>query len=332
MPYQVLDRYDLAITLLVTIGYQLVAFAIAFTLKFDKLTDFAGATNFIFVALLTLLLPLPEEHPNARSIVASILLVAWATRLGLFLLYRILQTGRDTRFDDKRDKFFPFLGFFVFQMLWVWAVSFPVTILNSAAVRRGSGREAFGSGRDIAGVVLFGVGFILETWADLVRMRWRSTREKTGKAICDLGPWKWSRHPNYFGEILIQFGIFTVAISPAANGFVRGQAYRALYASILGPFFLTILLLFVSGLPLQERPNAKKQYEKGDNWPEYQEYLKRTSILLPMPPQIYAHLPVFVKRTIFLELPIYVFDPAKHADNNKPGGDEENGLRQQSAS
>src|ERR1700748_627283 len=99
-----------------------------------------------------------------------------------------------------------------------------------------------------------------------------------------------------------------IAVSPAANGYTKGGAYRALSATVLGPIFLTVLLLFVSGLTLQERPAAKKRYEKGTNWPAYQEYLRRTSILIPFPPQIYSRLPVFLKRTIFLELPIYVFD------------------------
>jgi hypothetical protein len=105
-----------------------------------------------------------------------------------------------------------------------------------------------------------------------------------------------------------------IAVSPAAYGYTQGGGYKALYASILGPFFLTILLLFVSGLTLQERPGAKKRYEKGINWPAYEDYLHRTSILIPFPPQIYSKMPVILKRTIFLEFPIYVFDPAKHAD------------------
>lgn len=108
-----------------------------------------------------------------------------------------------------------------------------------------------------------------------------------------------------------------IAVSPAANGYVRGQAYKALYATILGPFFLTILLMFVSGLTLQERPGAKKRYEKNNHWEEYARYLNRTSILIPFPPQIYEKLPTILKRTVFLEFPIYVFDPAKHSDAGK---------------
>ncbi len=105
-----------------------------------------------------------------------------------------------------------------------------------------------------------------------------------------------------------------IAVSPAADGYVTGQAYNALYASIVGAFFLTILLMFVSGLTLQERPGAKKRYESGNNWDGYANYLHRTSILIPFPPQLYAPLPTIVKRTLFLEFPPYVFDPAKHSD------------------
>jgi hypothetical protein len=85
--------------------------------------------------------------------------------------------------------------------------------------------------------------------------------------------------------------------------------------------------MFVSGLTLQERPGAKKRYEEGNNWPTYERWLHRTSILIPFPPQLYAKLPVIFKRTVFLEFPIYVFDPAKHADNKKPSQSEaEEGL------
>lgn len=74
--------------------------------------------------------------------------------------------------------------------------------------------------------------------------------------------------------------------------------------------------MFVSGLNLQERPRAKKLYEKGEGWPEYAAYLHVTSILIPFPPQLYKRMPVLVKRTLFLEFPMYVFDPAKHADQS----------------
>jgi len=88
---------------------------------------------------------------------------------------------------------------------------------------------------------------------------------------------------------------------------------------------ITMLLMFLSGLPLSERPGAKKRYEAGTNWEAYERYLKRTSILIPFPPQLYERMPVFLKRTIFLEFPIYVFDPAKHSEVNKAQRSAEEG-------
>lgn len=111
-----------------------------------------------------------------------------------------------------------------------------------------------------------------------------------------------------------------IAVSPAADGYVGGQAFKALYATILGPFFLTLLLMFVSGLTLSERPKAKQRYEKDNNWDGYKRWLDRTSILIPFPPGLYAKMPTFLKRTVFLEFPLYVFDPAKHSDVSQPGG------------
>jgi len=320
MEVHVLDNYYLAITLLITIGYQLFFFAIAFSLKFDKLTDFAGGTNFVVLAVITLAF---SGHHDARQIVASLFIMVWGLRLSGFLLFRILKTGKDDRFDDKRDKFFPFLGFWVFQMLWVWTVSLPVTVLNSPNVTQYA-QPAFGTGRDIAGVILYAIGIAMESASDVQKYLFKA-RQSDKSEICDKGFFSWTRHPNYFGEIIIQFAIFMIAVSPAANGYVKGQAYKALYATILGPFFLTILLMFVSGLTLQERPGAKKRYEKGNHWEEYARYLNRTSILIPFPPQLYEKMPTILKRTIFLEFPIYVFDPVKHSDGAKGQSGAEEG-------
>jgi hypothetical protein len=100
-----------------------------------------------------------------------------------------------------------------------------------------------------------------------------------------------------------------IAVSSAADGYVSGQAYKALYATILGPILLTVLLMFVSGLPLSERPKAKARYENDKNWEGYSRWLNRTSILIPFPPRLYEKMPVFLKRTLFLEFPMYVFYP-----------------------
>jgi steroid 5-alpha reductase family enzyme len=197
-------------------------------------------------------------------------------------------------------------------------VSLPVTLYNSPAVQ-GYAQPSFGIGGDIAGVILWAIGVSLEAVADIQKYRFRSNPANSGRA-CNVGAFAWSRHPNYFGEMMTQFGIYAMCAGPAATGWVPmgSGAHAALLASVIGAVLLTVLLMFVSGLTLQERPGAKKRYEKGgEQWEEFKAYTQQTSILIPFPPALYRLLPTFIKRTLFLEFPIYVFDPAKHADQNK---------------
>lgn len=310
MPAHALDGYYLGLTAIITVVYQLVFFFIAFALKFDKLTDFAGGTNFIVLAVVTLIAGTYNDSASTRQLVASLFLIAWALRLAGFLFYRIMRTGKDDRFDEMRSKFWSFLGFWVFQMLWVWTVSLPVTVINSPRLHAASFKH-FGGGRDVIGCIMFGIGFVLEAVADVQRFVFRQNRKSEGD-FCSTGLFAWSRHPNYFGEILLQFGIFTIV---STNGEWPNKA--AVYSTILGPILLTTLLFFLSGMNLSERPAAAKRYkaarESGDDtYAAYKAYLDRTSILIPLPPALYSRMPVFIKRTLLLEFPIYVFDPAKH--------------------
>lgn len=89
------------------------------------------------------------------------------------------------------------------QMFWVWTVSLPVTILNSPKVTQFN-QPGFGTGHDIAGVVLYSIGLIMESASDVQKYRFRSAHGSDG-AVCDVGFFALSRHPNYFGEIIIQF-------------------------------------------------------------------------------------------------------------------------------
>ncbi|CAC9886362.1 unnamed protein product [Aureobasidium pullulans] len=281
-PVHVLDDYYLAISFLITLGYQSIFFAISVIFKTDQLNDVAGGTNFVILAIITV--AMYGEH-HARQIVDSIFIMLWGARLAGFLLFRIIKTGKDDRFDDKRGKVLPMLGFYVFQTLWT---------------------------TDILAVIGFGIGIIMETVSDIQKYRFKQTHQERG-AVCNKGFFAWSRHPNYFAEILIQFCTL-YRLRSLLLALTSGGAKAALFASIVGPIFLTTLLMFVSGLTLQERPGAKKRYEKGEGWNEYAAYLHQTSILIPFPPALYKKMPVILKRTLFLEFPIYVFDPAKHAD------------------
>lgn len=200
----------------------------------------------------------------------------------------------------------------------VWTVSLPITILNSPIVMS-TGSVKFGTARDISGIILFAIGFFFEAVADQSKYIFK----KSNKGFCNVSVWRLSRHPNYFGEILLWFGIWILCLSPSTNGPVTGGGYSAQYASILSPIFTFALLFGLSGLPLQEPQAQKKMYES-DQRQEYAEYLARTSILLPLPPSLYRPLPLVLKRTILLDLPFYQYDPEK--DTNDRSDREERGT------
>lgn len=189
-------------------------------------------------------------------------------------------------------------------MLWVWSCSLPVTILNSPNVVRHAPPPHFGTVEDIFGTVLFAAGLLIESVSDYQKYAFRTGPGAGDRSLfMKSGLWRWSRHPNYFGEIVLHFGIWLVTISNSTHGVGIGDGdWAAQIASVTGPLFLTALLLFVSGLPLQEKPTAKRRYEKREGWEEYQVYLKRTSILVPMPRRVWERLPMTLKRTVGFEV------------------------------
>ncbi|XP_057544255.1 uncharacterized protein LOC130823600 isoform X1 [Amaranthus tricolor] len=279
---KVLDSHFLAITAIVTVCYQFIFFVITALLKFDKVTDFAGSTNFIILAVLTILI---KGSWHFRQVILTLLVVLWGLRLGLFLLMRILQWGEDRRFDEMRSNIGKLAVFWLFQAVWVWTVSLPVTIVNA------SDKNPSLQAADIIGWIMWSIGFSLEASADQQKLSFKNSPANRGR-WCNVGVWKYSRHPNYFGEIFLWWGIFIGSI-PVLEG--------AEWLVILGPVFLTLLLLFLSGIPLLEE-SADKKYGNVD---EYKLYKKVTSPLIPLPPEVYGNLPLWFKKIFLFEFPLY---------------------------
>ncbi|XVF53795.1 hypothetical protein PTKIN_Ptkin05aG0127500 [Pterospermum kingtungense] len=200
-------------------------------------------------------------------------------------LIRILQWGEDHRFDDKRNNLGKLAVFWIFQAVWVWTVSLPVTVVNA------SDRDPSVQVEDIVGWIMWSMGVSIEATADQQKLSFKNSPENRGK-WCNIGLWKYSRHPNYFGELLLWWGIF-VASTPVLDG--------AEWLVILGPTFLTLLLLFVSGLPLLEE-SADKKF---GNVAAYRIYKKTTSPLIPLPQAVYGNLPLWLKAPFLFEFPFY---------------------------
>ena len=289
-----LDAYlAMAASAAMTVAYQSAFFLVAYTMQIDKVTDFAGGSNFALVAMATLFLG--ENQRGERSVVVTTLVALWALRLAVFLLLRILSWGEDRRFDEMRSDFFKFAAFWLAQAVWVWTVTLPVQLLNGGA---GNAKAPISANAlDVIGLVLFGYGLLLEAWADQAKLNFKNNPESRGN-FCNVGPWRWSRHPNYAGEMSLWIGIFLVCV----RGFAEGNARWSDYVlASLSPAFIVLLLLFGSGLPLLEASSNRRYGLRED----YRVYRERTSPLIPLPPALYALLPLWLKRAALFEWPLY---------------------------
>jgi len=197
----------------------------------------------------------------------------------------------------------------------------PLTILNSPAISEissGGSNPEFGTSRDIAGIVLWVLGFLIESVGDVQKYHYKSHKLIPKGQPTNKGLWKWSRHPPYFGEIMCWWGIWILCLSPTTNGHLPSASRSAQYGAIMSPIFTTLLLMFGSGIPIAEKPTAKKFYllshgvnaedQYANVWTGYKAYLRKTSVLIPIPPVFYRLLPTILKRTLLLDFPMYQFN------------------------
>ena len=236
-------------------------FAFAAIRKTDVVTDLSYSLSF---AVLAIVLPFLGAREPVQ-LVAALLVLVWAVRLGGYLLGRILRIKVDHRFDEMRDRPLRFARFWLLQAIAVAVIMLPVSYLLGRDAAPGFGLWA------IAGTSIWLVGLVIEAVADAQKSAFKGKDENRRRFI-ESGLWRYSRHPNYFGEMLVWWGLFIFAVP-----FLHGAAF----AVVIGPIFITVLLLFVSGIPLLER-SAEARY--GDD-PAYREYKRRTSVLVPLPPR-----------------------------------------------
>lgn len=237
---------------------QWIAFIPAYILQTERFYDLCGSITYLAVIGFAILL---VDELDTRSVVLASLVSLWAIRLGSFLFIRICQDGSDSRFDEIKADFGRFLSAWTLQGLWVL-----VTIGCALAAITGLEKAPF-DWMAVAGLLLWSLGFLIETIADYQKRAFRS-KVKDNHNFIESGLWAYSRHPNYFGEILLWIGIAIIA-------------YPALYgwqlATLISPLFVIFLLTKVSGIPLLE---AKANGRWHDNQ-AYQAYKKRTPILIP---------------------------------------------------
>jgi steroid 5-alpha reductase family enzyme len=241
---------------------QWIAFAPSFLLRSERFFDMTGSVTYIVVASAAVACCPPLD---ARSGLLLGLVVVWALRLGTFLLQRVRRAGKDERFDSIKRSFPKLLLTWTLQGLWVSLTLAAALTAITSHVQRPLGLASF------VGLFIWFCGFGLEALADEQKRRFRSNPANAGEFIRS-GLWKWSRHPNYFGEILLWTGVAVIA-APVLRGWQ--------WIGLISPVFVILLLTRVSGIPILEKRADKKWGGRDD----YEAYKRATSVLVLRPPR-----------------------------------------------
>lgn len=237
---------------------QWLVFVPSYLRQTEKFFDLTGSLTYISVTTLALLF---SPAMDARAMLLWALVVIWAARLGTFLFRRIQRAGKDDRFDDLKPSFIRFLNVWTIQGLWVTFTAAAALVAITTTTRKELDGFAF------VGLVVWIIGFAIEAIADAQKNRFNADPANKGKFI-QTGLWSRSRHPNYFGEIVLWLGVAIIAL-PVLQGWQ--------WVALISPVFVTILLTRISGVPLLEA----KADKKWGGQPEYEAYKKRTPVLIP---------------------------------------------------
>ena len=250
-----------ALCAIAAFAIQWLAFIPAYLLRTEKFFDLTGSLTYIALVVFAVV---ATGNWEPRSLVLAALVLAWAVRLGSFLFARVLQSGGDSRFEAMKRHLPSFLLTWTLQGLWVFLTA------SAALAAISSNQPAAMDWTSFAGIAIWVAGFAIEVAADAQKQRFRSDPANRGRFISS-GLWAWSRHPNYFGEIVIWIGVAVVA-APSLSGWQ--------WMTMVSPVFVTLLLTRISGIPLLERRGK----QRWGNDPGYREYLATTPVLIPRPP------------------------------------------------
>lgn len=240
---------------------QWVAFIPAFLLKTEKFYDLTGSITYLSVIAAALFL---NPAVDSRGWLLAGMVAVWAVRLGTFLFRRILAAGEDRRFREAKKSFARFLLYWTMQGLWV-TFSLAAALASITAETKVE-LDIFA----LVGFVVWLLGFGIEVAADQQKSKFKQAPENKDKFI-QTGLWAWSRHPNYFGEIILWIGVSIIAL-PVLSGWQ--------WVTLISPVFITLLLTRISGVPMLEA----RADEKWGGQPDYEAYKANTPVLIPRPP------------------------------------------------
>ena len=244
----------------IAFGVQWLAFVPAYWKQTEQFYDLVGSLTYMLVTGFAIFTSRPND---VRSAILGLLVFIWASRLGSFLFRRVRRAGSDPRFDEIKPSASRFLVAWTLQGLWVF-----LTLCAALAAITTVTPSPVGV-LDACGLGVWVIGFAIEVVADRQKSEFRANNP--GHYV-HTGLWAWSRHPNYFGEIVLWFGVALIAAST-----LRGWQW----ATMISPIFVIVLLTRVSGIPLLE----KRSDERWGDQDDYRQYKARTPVLIPRPPR-----------------------------------------------
>ena len=240
-----------------------IIFIPSFLAKTEKFYDITGTLAYIIILYIASGLTSYSSGISLefRTKIIIGMVSFWAIRLGVFLFIRVLRVGEDRRFREAKKSFSKYLVWWTMSGLWVFLTTANALtlIINNKKL---DNKFLF-----YFGVIIWITGIVFEIVADEQKRRFRLNKNNKGSFICT-GLWSVSRHPNYFGEIILWIGIAIISL-PTLHGFQ--------YVTLISPVFIYFLLTRISGVNLLEDSADKKWGEQ----PEYIKYKKNTSILVP---------------------------------------------------
>ena len=240
-----------------------IIFIPSFLAKTEKFYDITGTLAYLITLYLASVLTSYSSGASLepRTLIIIGMVSFWALRLGIFLFIRVLKVGEDRRFREAKKSFSKYLVWWTMSALWVFlttANALTLVVNNKKLVNQ----PIF-----YLGLLIWFIGILFEIIADEQKRRFRLNEENRGKYISS-GLWSISRHPNYFGEIILWIGIAIISL-PTLSGFQ--------YVTLISPLFIYLLLTRISGVNLLEESSDKKW---GD-LPEYEQYKRETPVLVP---------------------------------------------------
>lgn len=258
---------QMLVCLAAAIGLMTFLWVISLRLNDVSFIDAFWAPCFAGIAWIAYLIASPQ---TPRSFLLLGLITLWGARLGGYLWRRWrLQGDEDRRYQAMRRKHPNFArrslwSVFIFQAILAWIISIPLQLALFTDIA-----HPF-AWLDYLGIACFGIGFFMESTADTQLSVFKANPNNKGKVL-DTGLWAWSRHPNYFGNALLWWGLFFICLT----------SYAALL-TVFAPLLMTYLIINISGVTLLERGLMKTR-------PHYVEYTRRVSAFVPLPPKQERH-------------------------------------------